>query len=234
MIGFYDYTVILTLLSLVSAVLGMSQAMQGYFRLAIVFLAVCGLLDTFDGKVARTKKNRTEDEVSYGIQLDSLVDMVSFGFFPTLICYLMGMREFYDIAILAFYAVCGVIRLAYFNVLEINRLKNPGEEKVFHGLPITSISVILPVIFLISFFIGTNHFTILLRIVMLLTGFLFILDFKVKKPKNWHIAVLIVIVGLASLAILFFSRYKLPKNTEPEEPLIEIDEIEEFVGDITE
>lgn len=229
MIGFYDYTVILTLLSLVSAVLGMSQAMQGYFRLAIVFLAICGFLDTFDGKVARTKKNRTKDEVLYGIQLDSLVDMVSFGFLPTMICYLMGMRKIYDLVILAVYAICGVIRLAYFNVLEINRLKNPGEEKIFHGLPITSISIILPLIFLLSFVIEPDYFTILLRIVMVLTAFLFVLDFKLHKPKNWHIAILIIVVGIASLFILLFSKYKLPKNTQPEEPLLEIEEI---IGDI--
>lgn len=56
MIGFYDYTVILTFLSVLSSIFGMTQAMDGHFRIAIVCLALSGLLDTFDGKVARTKK----------------------------------------------------------------------------------------------------------------------------------------------------------------------------------
>lgn len=227
-IGIYDYTVILTLLSLVSAVLGMFQAMQDHFRLSLFLLALCGLLDTFDGKVARTKKNRTDDEKMYGIQLDSLVDVVSFGIFPAMLCHLMGMRAFYDIAILLIYSICGVIRLAYFNVLETNRQFNPvHEEKVYHGLPITSIAVILPLTFMASFLITRVDFIVILRVVMLLTAFLFILDFQIKKPSNWHIAAIIIIVGLASIITLLFSRYKLPRDTEPEGPLIEIQELME-------
>lgn len=230
MIGFYDYTIVLTLMSLVSAVIGMTRATQGYFRSAIVCLAICGLLDAFDGKVARTKKNRTNDETLYGIQLDSLVDMVSFGIFPGIICYVMGMRSIVDIVILSVYAICGVIRLAYFNVLETNRqTKKTNEEKVFHGLPITSISVILPLGFLLSFAISENVFTWILRTVMILTAMFFVLDFKMHKLKNWHLAVLIIVVGLATLSILLFSKFKLPKNTEPEEPLLEIEEIEDIL-----
>ena len=57
MIGFYDYTVVLTFLSVLTSIFGMTQAMDGHFRIAIVCLALSGLLDTFDGKVARTKKD---------------------------------------------------------------------------------------------------------------------------------------------------------------------------------
>lgn len=229
-IGVYDYTVILTLLSLASAVIGMTRAMQDHFRLAIFLLALCGLFDAFDGKVARTKKDRTDMEKMYGIQLDSLVDVISFGAFPVMLCHLMGMRTVLDIALLAVYAVCGVTRLAYFNVLEAERQMNPkGEEKVFHGLPITSISVILPLTFLISFAITRIDFIVILRVVMAVTAFLFVFDFKMKKPKNWHIAALVFIVGLASVSILFFSHYKLPKDVPPEIPLSEVEEIQDIL-----
>lgn len=56
MIGFYDYTVVLTFLSILTSVFGMTQAMDGHFRIAIVCLALSGLFDTFDGKVARTRR----------------------------------------------------------------------------------------------------------------------------------------------------------------------------------
>lgn len=231
-IGVYDYTVILTLLSLASAVVGMTMAMRDHFRWALFLLALCGLLDTFDGKVARTKKNRTDAEKLYGIQLDSLVDVVSFGVFPALLCHLMGMRSQPDTVLLVVYVICGVTRLAFFNVLETQRQMNPAaEEKIFHGLPITSISVILPVIFLSSFVFTRVNFVVLLRVVLAITAFLFVLDFKMRKPKNWHISVLIVIVGLATVAFLFFSRYKLPKDEEPEKPLVEMEEIQEILGD---
>ena len=86
MIGFYNYTVILTYISLLSSVFGMTQAIHGHFKTAIFCLALSGLCDMFDGKIARTKKDRTDDEKSFGIQIDSLCDVVCFGAFPALIC----------------------------------------------------------------------------------------------------------------------------------------------------
>ena len=72
LIGVYDYTVILTYLRLISSVFGMTQAIHGDYKMAIFCLAFSGAGDAFDGRVARTKKNRTEDEKNFGIQLDSL------------------------------------------------------------------------------------------------------------------------------------------------------------------
>lgn len=57
MIGFYDYTVILTYISFASAVSGIFCASTGHVRWAIVFLAFSGLCDMFDGKIARTRRN---------------------------------------------------------------------------------------------------------------------------------------------------------------------------------
>mgnify|MGYP007032777772 FL=1 len=59
----------------------------------------------FDGKIARTKKNRTEDEKQFGIQIDSLCDVVCFGVFPIVLCYELGMRRIYSMAILVLYGL---------------------------------------------------------------------------------------------------------------------------------
>lgn len=83
MIGFYDYTVVVTYISLVSSILGMFCAIDGRLTLAVSCLAFSGLCDMFDGKIARTKKNRTDDEKSFGIQIDSLCDMSVLGFFQS-------------------------------------------------------------------------------------------------------------------------------------------------------
>ena len=72
----------------------------------------------FDGKVARTKKDRTEVEKRFGIQIDSLADIVCFGVSPAILCYRMGMRGLTGVAILLFYVLAGLIRLAWFNVSE--------------------------------------------------------------------------------------------------------------------
>ena len=118
MIGFYNYSVILTYISLLSSVFGMTQAIHGRFKTAIFCLALSGLCDMFDGKIARAMKNRTEDEKSFGIQIDSLCDMVCFGVFPAMICYLLGVRGVIGMIVIAIYCTNSVIRLAYFNVME--------------------------------------------------------------------------------------------------------------------
>lgn len=206
MIGFYDYTVILTLLSLACSIAGITQAVSGNLRFALIFLVLSGLFDTFDGKVARTKKNRTDDEKLYGIQLDSLVDVVCFGVFPAVICFCSGLETIWDIILFCFYGVAGVIRLAYYNVLETNRQFDPeAGAKVYHGLPITSITIILPLFYLLKFAVSPAVFLWVLRVVLLLTGTLFIIDFKINKLKNWQIALLAVIVGGAALLTAILS-----------------------------
>ena len=87
MLGYYNYTVILTYLSLVSAGLGITISLigEGHPFLGTFFLLFCGLCDAFDGEVARHKKNRTEEEITFGIQIDSLSDLVAFGVLPAII-----------------------------------------------------------------------------------------------------------------------------------------------------
>ena len=91
-LGIYDYTVILTYISLGISVFGITRALEGDFKVAIFCLALSGLCDMFDGKIARTKKNRTDDEKNFGIQIDSLCDVVCFGIFPVMICYCLGVN----------------------------------------------------------------------------------------------------------------------------------------------
>ena len=199
-LGVYDYTVILTYLSLISTVLGLTQAFSGHFPAAIICLAVSGLCDGFDGRVARMKKNRTEDEKAFGIQLDSLCDVVCFGVFPALLCYNMGMNGVIGLIIVCFFSLCAVIRLAFFNVLEGKRQQSEGgSTKTYHGLPVTSIAFILPLTYVFSFFVEPQTFKLLLHVVMTATGFLYILDFPLRKPSLKTllimIAVAIVVVG---------------------------------------
>ena len=182
-IGVYDYTVILTYLSLLSAVLGMIQAAHGRFTAAVLCLLLSGICDAFDGTVARTKKDRTEDEKAFGIQLDSLCDVISFGVFPAFLCFFMGMDGFLGTVIVFLYCLCAVIRLAFFNVLEGKRQQvEGGSNKTYRGLPVTSVSIILPLAYVLRFFVPQAFFAKLLHVVLLVTAFLFILDFPVKKP----------------------------------------------------
>jgi len=182
-IGFYDYTVILTYLSVVSAVIGMVFAHNGAFGGAMLCLFLSGFCDAFDGTVARTKKNRTDDEKAFGIQLDSLCDVVSFGVAPAFACYCMGVDSVVGMVILCTYCICAVIRLAFFNVLEAKRQQTEsGSNKVYRGLPVTSSSLVFPVFYLLHSLLPGNVFVISLHVLCALVAFLFILDFQVKKP----------------------------------------------------
>jgi len=182
LIGFYDYTVILTYMSLLFAVAGMFLASNGRFTAAILCLVLCGICDAFDGTVARSKKNRTDDEKAFGIQIDSLCDAVSFGVFPALLCYHLGVNSVVGYVILGLYALCGVIRLAFFNVQEAKRQQTEGgSNKTYRGLPITTSSIILPIVYLTRSFLPGRVFRAVLHVTMAVTGFLFVLDVSVKK-----------------------------------------------------
>lgn len=221
LIGFYDYTVILTYISLISSVYGMTQAIHGDYKEAIFCLAFSGICDAFDGRVARSKKNRTADERAFGIQLDSLCDVICFGVYPALICYLLGVRGTIGLAIVFYYCLCAVIRLAFFNVMEEKRQKTEGgANKVYRGLPVTTISFILPLFFWLQFLMSDYVFLILLHGLLILVGTLFILDFPLKKPDIKTILIAIVAVIVTVFIIQTYTKFKLPESSDESSQII--------------
>ena len=221
-IGFYDYTVILTYLSLISSVFGITQAIHGDYKMAILCLGLSGVCDAFDGRVARSKKNRTEDEKNFGIQLDSLCDVICFGVFPALICYLMGVRGVLGLSIVFFYCTCAVIRLAFFNVLEAKRQKEEGGcNKTYRGLPVTSIAFILPMAFCLQFLVSEMAFLVLLHVLLLAVGFLFILDFPLPKPGLKEILILVAVMGVTVAIVMLFTRFNLPHHLDETNRIVE-------------
>lgn len=233
LIGVYDYTVLLTYLSLISSVFGMTRAIHGDYKLAIFCLAFSGLCDAFDGRVARAKKDRSEDEKQFGIQLDSLCDIVCFGVFPALICYLLGVRGTLGLFLVFFYCTCAVIRLAFFNVLEGKRQQTEdGCNKVYHGLPVTSISFLLPLTFWLQFLVPELLFIVLLHLMLVVVGFLFVLDFPLRKPNLKQILILIGVVTVTIGIIFFWTRFRVPPASYESNPIL--DAITEEMYDETE
>lgn len=208
MIGYYNYTVILTYIGLVSAVTGIYFAMDGkYVIVSVIALMFSGLCDMFDGKIARTKK-RTVPEEKFGIQIDSLCDLVCFGVLPGAIGYAVGMTQIYHYFILSFFTLAAVIRLAYFNVAEEERQKNTKEvRKTYEGLPVTSTSLIMPLFYGFRKNIGNKYFSDVYAVVMLVVGIAFITRFKVKKPQ---MKTMLVFVGIGAIEFLWLLyKYKI-------------------------
>lgn len=225
MIGYYDYTVVLTYLSLLSSGLGIIVALNGpgHPYIGVFFLMFCGLCDAFDGKVARTKKDRSELQKKYGIQIDSLSDLVAFGVLPACIGNAM-LRVSPTIAeiprfkgngdegvglpvtllcfvVVMLYILAALIRLAWFNVTEEERQKTEdGARKYYTGLPVTSASLIFPTVLLLQYLIPID-ITPVYFAVMFLTGFLFLARFQLKKPGIKGILVMVGI-GIVEFALL--------------------------------
>lgn len=207
MIGFYNYSVIVTYIGVALSVFGMTLAHNGDFKYAILCLALAGACDTFDGKIARAMKNRTREMEIFGVQIDSLCDLVCFGVTPVVISYHMGLKQPWGIAIEILFVLCGVIRLAYFNVLEELKHTDPelAKTKGYRGLPITSITIIYPVMYLCKPLLTAGGFVIALAIMHLVVAFLYVLDFKLKKPGNTMIIAMIILVAMV-LSWIFFIR----------------------------
>lgn len=215
-IGVYDYTVILTYIGLSISVIGMTQAIDGKFRTAILCLALSGLCDMFDGKIARSKKNRTEEEKLFGMQIDSLCDMVCFGVYPAMICWLLGVKGILGWILICFYCVCSVIRLGFFNVLETKRQQEEdGANKYYHGLPITSMAIVLPLVFMIQIFVSNTVFICVLYLSLFIVGLLFVWDFKLRKPNNMILTILVLVVAIAVVIMILFSNFHIPKWSFP-------------------
>lgn len=182
MIGFYNYTVILTYISLLCSTTGIFFAFKGNILVCGILLFCSGICDMFDGKIARAKKDRTEDEKRFGIQIDSLCDLVCFSVFPSVIGYALGCNKIWEIVILAAYTLTGVIRLGYFNVTEETRQRETDKErKEYVGLPVTFSGFLVPLLLLFRNIIG-DSFPIYYTVLILIIGVFHISPIRVKKP----------------------------------------------------
>lgn len=212
MIGFYNYTVILTYGGLLTSIFGIFLTFNHHFLAAMFCLVISGICDMFDGIVARSCKNRSDEAKIFGIQIDSLCDLICFGVFPGIFNYIFTLNfisnsskfRFAAMVSSALLILCAVIRLGYFNVMEMIRQKETAESrKYYQGLPVTSIAGFLPLLFTFRELFGSNIFYIVLNIFTLLVAFFFVLDFKVPKPHKKGIIVMSVcgMVMLTALAL---------------------------------
>ena len=203
MIGYYNYTVILTYLGLISGMIGIYFSMEFMPFIGIICLLVSGLCDMFDGKVARTKE-RTKQERDFGIQLDSLSDLICFGVLPTVIGYGIGLDSWIYLPIFIMFVLGALIRLAYFNTLENARQENSTEVlKFYTGLPVTSVALILPFLYIFNNIIP--YFEYFYLGALLTIALLFVSKLKIKKPTLKTMLVFVVI-GLIELAFILIGK----------------------------
>lgn len=127
--GVYILPNLVTATSMFSAFLGITWAISGKLEMCAVAIIVSAVCDGLDGKVARL----TGTSSDFGVQFDSLADLVAFGVTPALMVYIWQLNNFGRLGIITafIFVACGALRLARFNV------QPPGSsKKFFTGLPI--------------------------------------------------------------------------------------------------
>jgi CDP-diacylglycerol---serine O-phosphatidyltransferase len=111
---------------------------------AFILLPMALVCDVFDGMVARAQKRR---QSVLGGDLDSLADVISFGVAPAVLGFTLGLRGGWDVLCLTYLVVCGVSRLARFNVTAAALADaETGKVKYFEGTPIPTSIVIVGVL----------------------------------------------------------------------------------------
>lgn len=203
MLGYYDYTVVLTYCGMLSAFLGILHAISEQYSEAVFCLMLAGICDMFDGAVASTKK-RTDREKVFGIQIDSLSDLISFGVLPGIFVYMIFDKNVLAGLVASVFLLCALIRLAYFNVLEEERQRMTEEKrKSYLGIPVTTIAIVLPILYLLydwKLYKSKVCFVILL----VFMGIGYLSPFEIKKPGIVGKISMMILGVLEIMGIFFF------------------------------
>lgn len=181
---------VVTFFGIICSVIGISFGFKGKTEYSLILLIIAGICDAFDGTVARLNKDCSKDE-GYGIQIDSLADIICSGIFPVIICISMGFSRIVDIIVYSLFIIAGIIRLTYFNV---NTKQN---KNYFQGVPITVSTMILPILYVLT----RSEIAFILS--MLILSILFVSNIKIKKP-NTKVKILLSIIGI--ILIIFIIR----------------------------
>ncbi len=197
---------IFTVGNIFAGFLALIMTLSGEYEKAAVAIGIAVILDGLDGRVARLAKVTSD----FGVQLDSLADVISFGIAPAVLVYSWGLEDFGRFARFSAFVflICGVMRLARFNV-------QIGELKHFAGLPIPAGAGFIAAT--VHFFpqppdssmfksalVGATYLTALLMISTVRYPSLKQLDLGQRKS---HLVILTLAVLVAG--IFFYSRYAL-------------------------
>ena len=182
MLGFYNYTVVLTYVGMLTGFAGILFAAGGQVSPALLCLLGAGFCDMFDGKIASTRP-RTQQEKRFGIQIDSLSDLVCFGVLPAVIVWCAAGASPLSLCVGGGYALCALIRLAWFNVDEEERqAAEPGSRTLYYGLPVTGSALILPGVLALAVRLGlAMAMPGVAALCLMAVGFL--TPFPLKKPQ---------------------------------------------------
>lgn len=199
--GIYILPNIFTSLNIFCGFYAIISAIEGRFVPAATAIIIAGIFDGLDGKIARA----TNTTSKFGIEYDSLADLISFGLAPGLMIYLWALRPLGRIGWLAafLFMVCGALRLARFNT-QVGKISSDH----FVGLPIPAGAGMNAVIVLLCHRLGIEGNPIVLMVVLYALSFLMVSAISYnsfKKPElfkkmnfNVLVAAILVLIFIAA------------------------------------
>jgi CDP-diacylglycerol--serine O-phosphatidyltransferase len=208
--GVYILPSLLTSGSLFCGFYAIIAALNGKYLYAAVVIAIAFFFDGIDGKVARLTKTTSR----FGVEYDSLSDLVAFGVAPAILVFSWALRPYGKFGWLAafLYVACGALRLARFNV-QLDTV----ESRYFRGLPIPGAAGLIVATIFLFYRLGAggeakNLFILLL---IYLLAFLMVsnirypsfkdLELLKRKPFSTLVAmILVIVVVVAEPAIMLF------------------------------
>jgi len=183
-----DLPNICSLLGLLSTVIGIYFAIKGNFPAAIIAILWAVLFDWYDGIIARKLKGRTKAQGDFGGQLDSMIDIVSFGVFPAILLLSYGNYNIWFLVGAFVIIATSAIRLSYFNIYGLI------DSKTYKGLALDNNVLILAFVFLFESFFTHATFSILIYALLMVLSALNLSSIPTPKFKGKWIYVLIVYV----------------------------------------
>jgi CDP-diacylglycerol--serine O-phosphatidyltransferase len=205
--GYANRAMPVTFAAVTCGLLGMWLSLCGRVDAGMICLMMAGIFDMFDGPIARGKKGRVDDEKRFGIELDSLSDVINFGFVPPVMLFASGLDEWYFIPIFMLYLLAGIIRLAYFNVMALRSVDDSESLGHYVGVPITSAAGVFPLFWLIARSLPVVYAKALLASVMFIMAILFVSPVRIPKVrKRYYPLILLFIVVLVIAYVLILRK----------------------------
>ncbi len=183
-----DLPNICSLLGLLSALFGIYFAIEGNFPASIIGVLWAVLFDWFDGIIARRIKGRTKEQGEFGSQLDSLIDIVSFGVLPAIILLSYGNYSLWFMPGAFIIVATAAIRLSYFNIYGLI------DSKTYKGFPLDNNVLILAFVFLFESFIMHSTFSILIYVILMILSALNLSSISTPKFGGKWVYVLVMYV----------------------------------------
>ena len=192
-----DLANLCSLAGLLSAVLAIYFAIVGNFPAAMIGLVWAVFFDWNDGNIARRMKGRTEKQKMFGGQLDSLIDIVSFGVCPAVVLLSYGDFSPWFLPGAFIIVAAGVLRLSYFNVYGLVSTSS------YQGMAIDNNGIFLVLVFVFHDLISPSAFTAVLYIIILTLALLNVAPIKTPKLSSgaWYYG----IVTYTLVMTLFYS-----------------------------